>query len=400
MRSSKRKLCLVRALNDVFIIGAGETKFGELWDRSLRELAVEAGLRAIEDAHIFSKDIEVLYGSNSLGAGISYQNDIGSLIADFSGIASSHIPAIRIEASTASGAAAVREAYLSIRSGEYDVAIVGGVEKLTEVYGSEILDLTSTVLDSEWESFFGATPAALAAMTARKYMKDFNVPKEALAMMSVNDHANASLNPNAHYRNKLSLETAMNSVAVAEPLNMMDCSPMSDGAAAVILASEKYVKEKEIHGVKILSSGIAQDYLALHSRPSIYTLDSARLASQEAFKKAKLSPKDIRMIELHDAFSIYGLIELEDLGFAEKGKAKDMVEHDIKLNGRISVNPSGGLKAKGNPYGATGIGQFVEAYLQLKDKAGDRQVKDLGNVLLHSMAGSGSTSIVHILGEN
>ncbi len=387
-------------MSEVYIIGGGETKFGELWDRSLRELAVEAGLRAIEDAGIFSKDIEVLYGSNSLGAGISYQNDVGSLIADFSGIAATHIPAIRVEASTASGAAAVREAYLAIRSGEYDVAIVGGVEKLTDVYGSEILDLTSTVLDSEWEAFFGATPAALAAMSARKYMKDFNVAKEALAMISVNDHANASLNPNAQYKNRLTLQAVMNSVAVAEPLNMMDCSPLTDGAAAVILASEKYVKENSLDGVRILSSAISQDYLALHSRPSIYTFDSARLAGRTAMEKAGIKLDDVNMVELHDSFSIYGLIELEDLGFAEKGKAKDLVENDIKLDGRIPVNPSGGLKAKGNPYGATGVGQFVEAYTQYKNRAGQRQVKDMKNAMLHSMGGSGSTSIVHILGGN
>ncbi len=385
-------------MSDVYIIGAGETKFGELWDRSLRELAVEAGLRAIESAGIYSKDIEVLYGSNALGAGISYQNDVGSLIADFSGIAANNIPAIRVESSTASGAAAVREAYLAIRSGEYDVAIVGGVEKLTEVYGSEILDLTSTVLDSEWEAFFGATPAALAAMTARKYMKDFNVSKEYLAMMSVNDHNNASKNPDAQYRNRLKLESAMNSVAVAEPLNMMDCSPMTDGAAALILSSEKYAREHKLDGVKIISSAVSQDYLALHSRKSIYTLESAKIAGRQALEKANIKIDNISMLELHNSFSIYGLMELEDLGFAEKGKAKDLMESDIKLDGRIPVNPSGGLKAKGNPYGATGIGQFVEAYTQLKNKAGERQVKSVENAMLHSMGGSGSTSIVHIVG--
>lgn len=390
----------MRALSEVYIIGAGETKFGELWDRSLRELAVEAGLRAIESAGIFSKDIEVLYGSNTLGAGISYQNDVGSLIADFSGIAANNIPSIRVEASTASGAAAVREAYLSIRSGEYDVAIVGGVEKLTDVYGSEILDLTSTVLDSEWEAFFGATPAALAAMTARKYMKDFNVPKEALAMISCNDHENASKNPDAQYRNRLKLESAMKSLDVAEPLNMMDCSPLTDGAAALILASEKYTKDHSLEGIRILSSAISQDYLALHSRKSVYSLDSTRIAGREALEKASLKLDEMSMLELHNSFSIYGLLELEDLGFAEKGKAKDLVESDIKLDGRIPVNPSGGLKAKGNPYGATGIGQFVEAYTQLKNKAGERQVKNVEHAMLHSMGGSGSTSVVHIVGGN
>lgn len=389
----------MRKLTDVYIIGAGETKYGELWDRSLRELAVEAGLKAIEDAGIYSKDIGILYGSNSLGAGISYQNDVGSLIADFAGIAVERTPAVRVEASTASGGAAVREAYLAIKSGEYDVAVVGGVEKLTEVYGSEILDLTSTLLDSEWEAFFGATPAALAAMTARKYLNDFHISPEIMAMISVNDHNNASLNPDAHFRNKLTVQGVLDSVLVAEPLTMMDCSPLSDGAAAVVLASEEFMKKEKKEGVRIISSEISQDYLALHSRRSIYEFESAKIASRKALEKAGIKTDDISFVELHDSFSIYGLIELEDLGFAEKGNAKELVENnEIALDGSIPVNPSGGLKAKGNPYGATGVGQFVEAYMQFRNRADRRQVKDVRYGMLHSMAGSGSTSVVHIVG--
>ncbi len=388
----------MKALSDVYIIGAGETKFGELWERSLRELAVEAGLKAVENAGIYSKDIQILYGSNSLAGIINGQENIGALISDFSGIAENHIPAIRIEASTASGGAAVKQAQLAIKSGEYDVVMVGGVEKMTDVYGSEILDLTSSVLDREWEAFFGATPAALAAITARKYMADFNVDKEALAMISVNDHLNASKNPDAQYKNKITVEQAMSSTPVAEPLNLMDCSPITDGAAAIILASEKYVKKNKIDGVKIRSSADAQDYLAVHSRKSIYSLESTRLAGRLALEKAGLKLDDISFVELHDSYSIYGLIELEELGFADHGHAKDLVQDEIKLNGRIPVNPSGGLKAKGNPFGATGVGQFVEAYRQLKNKCGERQVKGAEYAMLHSMAGTGAMSVVHIVG--
>jgi acetyl-CoA C-acetyltransferase len=388
----------VKALSDVYIIGAGETKFGELWERSLRELAVEAGLKAIENAGIFSRDIQVLYGSNSLAGIINGQENISALISDFSGIAENHIPAIRVEASTASGGAAVRQASLAIKSGEYDVVMVGGVEKMTDVYGSEIIDLTSSVLDREWEAFFGATPASLAAITARKYMADFGVDKEALAMMSVNDHLNASKNPDAQFKNKISVEQAMGATPVAEPLNLMDCSPVSDGAAAIILASEKYVKKNKIDGIRIAGSADAQDYLAVHSRKSLYALDSARIAGKAALEKAHVKLEDISFAELHDSYSIYGLIELEELGFAEKGHAKDLVFDDIKLGGRIPINPSGGLKAKGNPFGATGVGQFVEAYRQLKGKCGERQVKGAKYALLHSMAGTGSMSVVHIVG--
>ncbi len=386
------------ALSDVYIVGAGETKFGELWERSLRELAVEAGLRAIENAGVYSRDVQVLYGSNSLAGIINGQENIGGLLSDFSGIAENNIPAIRIEASTASGGAAVREAYHAVKSGEFDLVMVGGVEKMTDVFGTELIDLTSSVLDREWEAFFGATPAALAAMSARKYMADFNVEKDALAMMSVNDHFNASKNPDAQYKNKLTLEQALNSVAVAEPLNMMDCSPVTDGAAAVLIASENYVKKNKLEGVKIASSAEAQDYLALHSRKSLYTLESAKVASRKALESANIKLDDVSFAEIHDSYSIYGLMELEDLGFAEKGKAKDLVYEDIKLDGRIPINPSGGLKAKGNPLGATGVGQFVEAYRQMKGKAGERQIKDAKYAMLHNMGGSGSISVVHIVG--
>jgi acetyl-CoA C-acetyltransferase len=388
----------VTELSDVYIVGAGETKFGELWERSLRELAVEAGLRAIENAGVYSRDVEVLYGSNSLAGIINGQENIGGLLSDFSGIAENNIPAIRIEASTASGGAAVREAYHAVKSGEFDLVMVGGVEKMTDVFGSELIDLTSSVLDREWEAFFGATPAALAAMSARKYMADFNVEKDAMAMISVNDHFNASKNPDAQYKNKLTLEQALNSVAVAEPLNMMDCSPVSDGAAAVLIASENYMKKNKLEGVRIASSAEAQDYLALHSRKSLYTLESAKVASRKALESAKIKIDDISFAEIHDSYSIYGLMELEDLGFAEKGKAKDLVYEDIKIDGRIPINPSGGLKAKGNPLGATGVGQFVEAYRQMKGKAGERQIKDAKYAMLHNMGGSGSISVVHIVG--
>lgn len=385
-------------MTEVHIIGSGETKFGEMWDRSLRELAVEAGLKAVEDAGIYSRDIGILYGSSSLAGTLNLQNDIGSLLADFSGIASNGIPAVRIESSSSSGAAAIREAYLAIRSGEYDVAMVGGVEKMTDIYGSEILDIVGTTLDREWETFFGGTPAAMAAISARKYMHDFKVGKEAMSMISVNDHANASKNPNAHYRNKITLEAAMKSTPVADPLNLMDCSPITDGAAALILASEKFAKSVGKDGVRIKSSAIAQDYLALHSRDSIYTLNSTILAGKTAFEKAGLKHSDVSFVELHDSYSIYGLMELEDLGFCKKGKASELVMDDIGLTSSLPVNPSGGLKAKGNPMGATGVGQFVEGYLQIRGKAGERQVKNASTGLLHSMSGTGSTSVVHILG--
>lgn len=385
-------------MSEVYIIGAGETKFGELWDKSLRDLAVEAGLEAIKEANIYSRDLQMLYASNSLAGTINEQSNIAALAADFSGIAETHVPAVRVEASTASGGAAVREAYLAIKSGEYDVVMVGGVEKMTDIYGSEIIDVQSSILDREWESFNGATPAALAAITARRYMHDFKVPREDLAMIAVNDHANASMNPDAQYRNKITVDQVLKSDPVAEPLNVFDCSPISDGASAIILASDEYRKKNRLDGIRIVSSAMSEDYLALHSRKSIYTLESARIAAKQAIDRAGIKKNDVSFLELNDSYSIYGLLELEDLGFAEKGKGNELLG-EIKLGGSLPVNPSGGLKAKGNPLGATGVSQFYEAYLQLKGKAGQRQVKGARYGMLHNMAGTGATSVVHIVGE-
>ena len=389
---------MVRKLSNVYVIGGGESKYGELWDRSLREIAVEAGLKAVENAGIRTKDLNAIYMGNSLGGLISKQEHLSALMSDYAGIASEYIPSMRIEASTASGGAAFRQAYLSIKSGEHDVVMVGGAEKMTELYGTEIIDITSSLVDREWEAFNGATPAALAALSARKYMRDFNVKKEALAVISVNDHANASLNDNAQYRNKITIEQALNATPIAEPLNLMDCAPMTDGASSVILASEKYVKEHGSKGVRIMGSAVSQGPFALHSRKSFYTVEPTIISTKKALEQAKIKLGDISFVEMHDSYSIYGLMALEDLGFAQKGHASELVENGIGLNSNLPVNPSGGLKAKGFPYGAAGVSQIYEAYLQLSGKAGKRQIKNASYGLLHNMAGSGAASVVHILG--
>lgn len=388
----------MRKLNNVYIIGVGEAKYGELWEKSLREIAVEAGLEAVESAGIRTKDLGAIYMGNALGGDISMQEHLSALMSDHAGIASEYIPSVRVETSTASGASAFREAYLGIRSGEFDLAMVGGAEKMTELYGNEIIDITSSIIDREWEAFIGATPAALAALSAKKYMTDFGVPKDILAQISVNDHFNASLNENAHFRNKITIDQALGATPIAEPLNLMDCAPLSDGASSLILASEKYVKEHGIEGVKVMGSGISQGPFALHSRESLYTIEPTRIASESALKQAGLSLKDISMVEIHDSYSIYGLMALEDLGFAKKGKASEIIQNGIGLDSALAVNPSGGLKAKGFPYGASGVGQIVEAYYQLKNKAGKRQIKSAKYAMTHSQAGSGAAALVHILG--
>lgn len=383
-------------LSDVYVIGAGESKYGELWDRSLRDITVEAGLKAVESAGLRTKDLDIIYAGNSLGGIISKQEHLGALIADHAGLSGEDIPAIKIEASTASGAAAIHQAYMALKSGEIDVAMVIGAEKMTELYGNEMIDITSSILDREWESFVGGTPAAMAALSARLYMETFNVRREDLAKISINDHENASMNPVSHFKNKLSMKGALNSVWISEPLSLMDCAPMSDGASGIIMASENFVKREKMEGIKILASEMSQGSFSIQSREEIYTIDTARKASEKAFKKAGISPGKINHLELHNSYSIYGLMQIEDLGFAEKGKAKEIVESGIGINGHLPINSSGGLKAKGYPFGAVGVGQMVESYLQLMGKAGQRQIKGVERSLVYSMAGSGSASVVHI----
>ncbi len=386
-------------MRDVVIVGVGQTKFGEHWDKSLRDLAVEAGLRAMEDAGIYSKDIEAIYGGNMSAGSSTYQDNIGTLIADFTGLAINKIPAIRVESGSASGAAALHEGFIAVSSGIYDTVLVGGLEKLTDVPMENITDVISGEIDREWEAFNGSTLAASAAMMARRYMHEFGAKREHIAQMPVISHKHGSLNPFAHFRNTIKVEDVINSSPVAEPLTMLDCAPVSDGASALVLTTIDNAKKWKRDGiVKISASSMASDFISLHSRDSITTLSSTVEASRKAFRMAKVEPKDISFVELHDAYSIFGLLALEDMGFFRKGEAGKYLEDGYGyIDSKLPVNPSGGLKAKGHPLGATGVGQVVEAVLQLRNEADKRQVNSPRYGLTHSMSGAGGSSIVHIL---
>lgn len=386
-------------MRDVVIVGAGQTKFGEHWEKSLRALAVEAGLKAIEDAGIYSKDIEAIYGGNMSAGSTTYQDHIGPLLADFTGLAINKIPAIRVENGSASGAAAFHEGFLAVASGLYDTVLVGGVEKLTDVSMEEVTEVLSGEVDREWELFNGATLASLAGLMARRYMVDYNVKREQIALMPVLSHKHGSLNPYAQFKNIIKVEDVLKSTMVADPLTMLDCAPVSDGASAVILTTMENAKKWRKDGiVRIKASSVASDYIALQSRENITRFDSTVEAARKAYRMARLEPRDISLVEIHDAYSIFGLIALEDLGFFEKGTAGKNLEDGLgNLDSKLPVNPSGGLKAKGHPVGATGVGQIVEATLQLRKEAEKRQVPDPKNALTLNIGGSGGSSIVHIL---
>lgn len=385
-------------MRDVAIIGIGVTQFGELWDKSFRQLIAEAGAKAILDAGISGKEINAMYvGSMSSGRFVG-QEHIGALVADVSGFSHMHIPSTRVEGACASGGLAVRQGYLSIASGVNDIVIVGGIEKMNDVGGVSATETLATAADQEWEAFFGATFPGLYAMIARRHMYEYGTTKKQLAQVAVKNHANGALNPNAQYRKPITLDYAMNATIVADPLGLMDCSPVSDGAASIVLCAADIAKKYTKKPIKIIGSGQGSDTLALHARRDICTLDATVHAGKMAYKQAKITPKQINLAEVHDCFTIAEICAIEDLGFVKKGEGGKAVENKITtLDGSLPVNTSGGLKAKGHPVGATGVAQIVEVAQQLRGDAGKRQVKDARIGLAHNVGGSGATCVVHIL---
>lgn len=385
-------------MRDVAVIGIGLTKFGELWDKSFRQLTAEAGSKAILDSGVSGKDIDAMYiGSMSSGRFVG-QEHVGALVADASGFSHLHIPSTRVEGACASGSLALREGYLSIASGMNDVVVIGGIEKMSDVGGSAATETLATAADQEWEAFFGATFPGLYAMIAKKHMHEYGTTKEDLARVAVKNHHNGTMNPFAQYQKEISVDIAMNATPVAEPLGLMDCSPVTDGAAAVVLCAADRVKDFNDNPVKIVGSGQASDSLSLHGRRDITTLDSSVHAGKMAYKQAKVKPSDIQFAEVHDCFTIAEICAIEDLGFVKKGEGGKAVENNITpLDGSLPVNTSGGLKSKGHPVGATGVAQIVELTKQLRGQADKRQVKDARIGLAHNVGGSGATAVVHIL---
>ena len=385
-------------MRDVAIIGIGVTKFGELWDKSFRQLIAEAGAKALLDSGISGSDIDAMYiGSMSSGRFVG-QEHIGALVADASGFSHLHIPATRIEGACASGSLAVRQGYLSIASGINDIVVVGGIEKMNDVSGEAATETLATAADQEWESFFGVTFPGLYALMARRHMYKYGTTKEQLAQVAVKNHSNGALNPNAQYQRPIKMETAMNATMVADPLGLFDCSPVTDGSASIVLCAADKAKKFTDKPIKIIGSGQGSDTLSLHARDHLCSLDSTIYAAKKAYKQANIKPSDVSVAEVHDCFTIAEIMAIEDLGFVKKGEGGKAIENKITtLDGKIPVNTSGGLKAKGHPVGATGVAQIVELTQQLRNKAGERQVKDARIGLAHNVGGSGATCVIHIM---
>ena len=379
----------------VAVIGVGQSKFGELWDASFRDIVLSAGIEAIEDAGLEGREIEALYVGNMSGGRFLSQEHIAALIADYAGLAELHIPCTRVEGADASGGLALRQAYLAVASGLHDIVIAAGAEKVTDI-GDKAMEILASGVDREWEVFNGATLASLFAMMARLHMDMYGTRAEDLARVSVKNHKNAVKNPKAQFRREISMDIALNSPYVAEPLRMFDCAPISDGAAAVILASEEVAKKYTDTPVFISASSQATDYIALSSRKDFTRMDAVVFAAREAYRKAGIEARDIDVAEVHDSFTIAEIMAYEDLGFAEKGKGAELIREGVtEIDGDLPVNTSGGLKACGHAAGATGIRQAVEITLQLRGDAGERQV-DAERGLALNIGGTGATAVVTI----
>ena len=380
-------------MRDVAIIGVSQTKFGELWDTSFRDMIAEAGLKAIQDAGIDGADLEAMFVGNMTAGLFVQQEHIASLIADHVGL--NPMPSSRVEAACASGGLALRSGVMAVASGYHDIVISAGVEKMTDVV--DPTPVVATASDQEWEAQQGVTFPSLYAMMARRHMHEYGTTREQLAMFSVLNHKNGAKNPLAQYPMEITVEQVIGSSIVADPLRLLDCSPVTDGAAAVILCPAEDARKYTDTPVYVNASAQASGTLALHDRRDITTIDSTVNAARTAYKLADLQPKDIQGVEVHDCFSINGLLAIEDLGFIEKGQAGPAVEDGMtEIDGKIPVNPSGGLKSRGHPLGATGIAQTSEIVWQLRQEAGKRQIDGIEIGMTHNIGGTGGTAAVHI----
>ncbi|EKD84599.1 MAG: hypothetical protein ACD_38C00188G0002 [uncultured bacterium] len=378
----------------ISILGTATTKFGELWNISPRALAKEAMISALDASGLKAHQIDALFVGNMLSGILGNQANLGSLLVEELGV---NIPAFRIEGACASGGLALHNAVNSLKAYQYRTALVLGIEKMTDHSQDEITNALMAA-GSDEERLAGATFPGVYALMAQAYMQKYKVTEEDLAAVSVKNHYHGTLNSKAQFQFEVSISDVMKSSKIADPLKLLDCSPISDGAAAVVITSDENSKKIK-NNVYIAASEVATDTLSLHDRKSFTSLESVVKASNNAYKKTGIKPKDIDVSEIHDCFSISEAIATEDLGFSEKGEgAIDIAKGKRTLfKGDIICNPSGGLKACGHPVGATGIKQIVEITEQLRGEAGKRQVEKAKIGLTHNVGGSGTVAAIHIL---
>jgi len=382
-------------MNDVVIAGIGQTAVGEHWDVSLRELAFNAMEAALDDAGGLMPGS--LYVGNALAPTVSGQAHLGALLADFAGLRG--IEAITVEAAGASGGAALRAGYLAVKSGFVDVAMVVGVENITDRVSEEVEAALTAMMDSDYEAIQGVTPTAQAALLMQRYLYETGAPRDGFAGFPLVAHANGAQNPRAMFQRGIKPEVYETAGMVCEPLNLFDVAPDADGAAAILLTRTDLLPPKYSNPpVRIAASSLTTDTLALHDRPDPLDFRAVRLSVERAIYQAGITLGQIDFFELYDAFSIYAVLSLEAAGFASRGSGWKLArDEDITLSGSIPIATSGGLKARGNPWGATGVYQAVESVLQLRHQAGVNQIQAAKFGMVQCLGGPASTVATHIL---
>jgi acetyl-CoA C-acetyltransferase len=382
-------------MTEVVIAGIGQTGVGEHWERSLRDLAIDAIQTALKDAGGLKP--QALFVGNMLAPNLSNQAHLGALLTDHAGLTG--IESITLEASGASGGAALRQGYLAVASGMTDVALVVGVEKFTDKIGADIEEAIATETDSDFEAMQGLTTTAQAAMLMQRYMHEHNVPANGFANFALTAHANGERNKNAMFQKAIKAETYAKAEMVSEPLNMFDIAPNADGAAALVLTRRDLISPNgHNQPVKISGSASSTDTLALHDRKDMLYFDTAQISAGKAMKQAGIVLDQINFFEYHDVFSIYAALQLEAVGFAIRGQGwKLAMDGEIGLKGKIPCATMGGMKARGFAGGASGVYQAVEAVTQLRGQAGKNQVAEARYGLIQSLGGPASTAVSHIL---
>lgn len=383
-------------MTNVAIIGIGQTPIGEHWEFSLRELAFQALRQAAQEAGIERPD--ALFLGNMLAPRLSDQAHLGALAADYSGWRG--IEAVTVEAACASGGAAFQAGVRAVASGLATVVAVCGVEKMTDATSESVTSALATAADADFEGAQGVTFVALNALIMRRYMHEYGVPHAAFAPFSVNAHRNAANNPNAMFRQPISADTYARAPMIADPINLYDSSPVCDGAAAIILCPLEMARDLGKPVIRVLASATATDSLALADRHDLLALDAARQSAARAYAQAGLSPQDIDVFEVHDAFTIMAALSLEAAGFAERGQGTRLaLDGEITPEGRIPISTMGGLKGRGHPVGATGVYELVDLVTQLRGEAGANQVSGATIGMTQNIGGTGSTVVTHILGR-
>jgi acetyl-CoA C-acetyltransferase len=382
-------------MTDVVIAGIGQIPVGEHWELSLRQMGVRAIRAAIADSGGLKP--QALYIGNMLASVISHQANLGALLTDYAGLRG--IESYTVEAAGASGGGALRMAYLAILSGYVDCALVLGVEKWTDQVGRELQNAAAMEMDYDYEAVPGLSVTAQAGLLMQRYLHDYALPENALAGFSIQAHANAVNNPNAFYRRALDLKTYEDAEKVSDPLNMYDTAPIADGAAALLLTRRDLLPADYPHPlVRVLGSCVAIDTLAMHDRRDPLAFDAARISVEGACRQAGIMPIYTDLFELDDSFSIYAALSLEASGFAEKGKAFELARDGlIAPTAKLPLLTMGGCKARGNPIGAKGVYQAVEATLQLRHEAAANQVPNARVALIQCLGGPASTAIAHVL---